>query len=112
MVLKSPLGQLYRLGNRLLCHATPPLGRDRVPGHSLGHLLQYLRHHDPRTQERRLAMTDLWISDDVAPQESSFFSWHVRGTPVVMSDWLGRSLSRYPSLFSSSWLTIFIVGFS
>jgi len=35
-----------------------------------------LRHHDPCTQESRFAMTDIWISDNVAPQQS-LLSRHV-----------------------------------
>src|ERR1700730_2389399 len=84
MILKSALGKLYRFGNRFLCNGAPPLSHDRVPRHSLGNLFQHLRHHDPCTQESRLAMTDFWIGDHVAPQPFFLLSWHIPVTPLVV----------------------------
>jgi hypothetical protein len=84
MILKSALGKFYRFGNRVRCNAAPPLGRNRIPRHSPGDLFQHLSYHDPCTQESRLAMTDFWINDHVAPQEFSSHFCHVSITSLVV----------------------------
>ena len=55
-------------------NSAAPFRTDRVPSHSLAYLLQHLRHHDSRTEESWLAVTDARVRHYIAPKElSSFF---------------------------------------
>jgi hypothetical protein len=62
----------HRFGNRIFRDTAAPFLDDALPSHSVGDLLQDVRHENARTAKGRLPMTNLRIRDDVTPHD--FFS--------------------------------------
>jgi hypothetical protein len=65
MIAKRLARQSYRFRNGIRGNVAAPLLNDRFPGNAPRHLLHDVSHQDSSSSERRLAMADRGIGDDV-----------------------------------------------
>src|SRR5262245_10267469 len=61
--------QTHGFCNRFLGDTPPPFFDDRLPRQARGDLLQHIRHQNTRASKGGLAVTDVWVSDQVTSQD-------------------------------------------
>lgn len=115
--MRSPMDGVFGrvINERVLCEsncfrdglfwdAVVPFLHDVVPIHAFAYHLKHLPHHDARADERRLAVADSRIGDDVAAQEFLRFFGHLFG-PRASYGWSLHSrikLDLFEALFQFS----------
>jgi len=77
-----------------MAHSTPQFLDNGLPSHAAGYLLQHVSNHDPGASKSGLPVTDLPVSDHVAPSQLRLrFHRHTSLSRLYDTD-LGRFFRR------------------